>query len=665
MALLSPGIESKETSVQSTIVRSATGRAALVGKFQWGPAFQIIQTTNEVELVDRFGGPNNETADYFMSAMNFLQYGNDLRMVRVVDRKLAKNSSPVAGNIESTITQGGSNSRVGDKLEVKYSGTVIEPDGRVTEVDETGKILSIFIPTAKIIKYAKAVNEFPGMSSNWTCELAASSSGISASITLGKIVIDSGILLTEAETAKEQIDSVEFQASLKKFNVPGVIAIYPGEMGDSIEVEIVSKKVFDTIRPAPLDIIPAGGTRDVSARALMQYGPQSDDQYAFIVRRGGVVVETVILSTREGDKDVYGNNIFMDSYFAKGTSNYIFGTSTNFPRGFSGIITLSGGLSSNTSVTAGDMMQGWDHFSDREALHVNLMIAGACAGEDSQFASDVQKHVVSIADERQDCLVLISPSRSDLVNVPLTKAVSNLLAWRKGSTDSQSPEPVEANMNINTTYAEIDGNYKYQYDKYNDVNRWVPLAADIAGLCTRTDTVSQPWMSPAGLNRGQILNCIKLAIEPKQSHRDEMYQLGINPVTGFQGGEGFILYGDKTATTVPSPFDHINVRRLFNMLKKQIGDAAKYKLFELNDDFTRSSFRMEVSQYLSGIKALGGMYEYRVVCDTTNNTPAVIDRGEFVASIYVKPSRSINYITLNFVATSTGADFDELIGPQQ
>jgi phage tail sheath protein FI len=171
-------------------------------------------------------------------------------------------------------------------------------------------------------------------------------------------------------------------------------------------------------------------------------------------------------------------------------------------------------------------------------------------------------------------------------------------------------------------------------------------------------------MSPAGYRRGQILNCIKLAIEPRQAHRDRMYQAGINPVTGQGTGDGFILFGDKTATTVPTPFDRINVRRLFNMLKNNIGDSSKWQLFELNDNFTRSSFRMETSQYLAGIKALGGVYDFRVVCDTTNNTPAVIDRNEFVASFYIKPARSINYITLNFVATATGADFDELIGPQ-
>jgi phage tail sheath protein FI len=153
-------------------------------------------------------------------------------------------------------------------------------------------------------------------------------------------------------------------------------------------------------------------------------------------------------------------------------------------------------------------------------------------------------------------------------------------------------------------------------------------------------------------------------VELRQAQRDRLYQEGINPVTGFSGGDGFILFGDKTATKAPTPFDRINVRRLFNMLKKNIGDASKYRLFEMNDAFTRSSFRMETSQYLSGIKALGGIYDFRVVCDTTNNTPAVIDRNEFVASFYIKPARSINYITLNFVATATGADFDELIGPQ-
>ncbi|AZV00948.1 tail sheath [Escherichia phage vB_EcoM_005] len=609
MALLSPGIELKETSVQSTVVRNATGRAALVGKFQWGPAFQVTQITNEVELVDLFGGPNNEVADYFMSGMNFLQYGNDLRTVRVVNREFAKNASPIAGNVQTTITTAGSNYAVGDKINIKYNQTVIESEGRVTSVDTDGKILSVFIPTGKIISYARSVNQYPNLGPAWTAEVTSASSGVSGTITVGKIVTDSGILLTEAENSEEAITSLEFQASLKQFGMPGVVALYPGEIGSTLEVEIVSKAAYDAGSNKMLDIYPNGGTRASVAKAVFNYGPQTEDQYAIIVRRDGAIVESVVLSTKEGEKDVYGNNIYLDDYFAKGTSNYIFATSLNY-------------------------------------------------GEGDEVASTVQKHVVSIADERQDCLAFISPPKGLLVNVPLTRAVDNLIDWRTGAALFDTN-----NMNISTTYAAIDGNYKYQYDKYNDVNRWVPLAADMAGLCARTDDVSQPWMSPAGYNRGQILNVLKLAIEPRQSQRDRMYQEAINPVVGFAGGDGFVLFGDKTATKVPSPMDHINVRRLFNMLKKNIGDASKYKLFELNDNFTRSSFRMEVSQYLDGIKALGGIYEGRVVCDTTVNTPAVIDRNEFIANIYVKPARSINYITLNFVATSTGADFDELIGP--
>ena len=656
MALLSPGIELKETTVQSTVVNNATGTAAIAGKFQWGPAFQITQITSEVELVDIFGGPSNETADYFMSGMNFLQYGNDLRVVRAVDRETAKNSSPVAGNLITTISAAGSNYAVGDTIRVKYLQTVVESAGKITSVDRDGKITGIYIPTGKIIAYAKSINEYPQLGANWTAEIVSSSSGLAAVITVGSIETDSGILLTEVENSEAAVTNINFQASLKKYGLPGIIALYPGELGDQIEIEVVSQADYAKGAAVMLPVFPAGGERVSTARAVFGYGPQSESQYAIIVRRNGAIVESVVLSTDRTEKDIYGNNIYMDDYFSKGTSSYIFGTATGWPKGFSGIISLAGGLSSNETVSAGDMMEAWDLFADRESVNVQLFIAGACSGESLETSSTVQKHVVAIGDERQDCLVLVSPPKAAVVNIPVVRAIDNLVDWRTAAGTY-----VDNNMNINSTYASIDGNYKYQYDKYNDVNRWVPLAADIAGLCARTDNNSNTWMSPAGYNRGQILNCIKLAIETRQAQRDRLYQEAINPVTG-TGGDGFVLYGDKTATTVPSPFDRINVRRLFNMLKTNIGNASKYRLFELNNEFTRASFRVETSQYLQGIKALGGMYNYQVVCDNTNNTPAVIDRNEFVATFYVQPARSINFIQLNFVATATGADFDELVG---
>ncbi len=659
MALLSPGIETKENTTQSTIVQNATGRAAMAGKFQWGPAFQVIQVTNEVELVNLFGMPNNITADYFMSASNFLQYGNDLRLVRVVNEAAAKNSSPVAGNVKFVISAPGSNYAVGDKVVVKYTTTTIEDGGKVTSVDKDGKITGIFIPTAKITAYAKSIGQYPALSDSWTATIVSTASGISGAVSIsGGIEVDSGILLTDPDNSINKINATAFQTSIKKYGMPGVVALYPGETGDQLQVEIVSKVDYDKGSPV-LTVYPNGGTQSSVAKAVFGYGPQTDDQYAFIVRKNGEVVESYVVSTKQGEKDIYGSNIFIDDYFSRGSSNYIFATSLNFPKGFSGVINLNGGLSANEAVTAGDLMQGWDKFADPEAIEVNLMIAGSCAGESLETASTVQKHIVSIADDRRDCLAWLSPPRETIVNIGLTRAIDNLIGWREG-TDTYT----DNNMNISSTYAAIDGNYKYQYDKYNDVNRWVPLAADMAGLCARTDDIAQPWMSPAGYNRGQVLNVIKFAIEPVKSQRDRLYQDAINPVIGSTGGDGFILFGDKTATKVPTPFDRINVRRLFNMLKKNIGKSSKATLFEINDAFERSSFRMTTTQYLSGIKSLGGVYDFLVVCDETNNTPAVIDRNEFIASFYIKPARSINYITLNFVATATGANFDEIIGRQ-
>ena len=317
------------------------------------------------------------------------------------------------------------------------------------------------------------------------------------------------------------------------------------------------------------------------------------------------------------------------------------------------------GGNSGTDVTAGDWQMGWDVLADRDTVYVNLLIGGSCAGESIDIASTVQKYVAGVCEQRSDCLGLLSTPRSLIVNKPLSTAVDDLIAWRTGQ-DSQG-NPVDDNLNYDSSYISIDGNYKFQYDKYNDVYRWIPLAGDIAGLCVRTDQLAAPWESPAGLTRGRIRDVEKLAIEPREPQRNRMYQEAINPVISFSG-EGVVLYGDKTGSKNPTPFSRINVRRLFNLSKKTIGDSSKYKLFELNDEFTRSSFRTEVGQYLANIRSRGGVIDFRVIADESNNTPEVIDRNEFVGTIYIKPPRSINYITLNFVATDTGVDFEEIIG---
>ena len=208
----------------------------------------------------------------------------------------------------------------------------------------------------------------------------------------------------------------------------------------------------------------------------------------------------------------------------------------------------------------------------------------------------------------------------------------------------------------------MDSGWKYVFDKYNNKYRWVPLNGDVAGTVARLELLAEPWFSPGGYDRGGIKNVLKLSFNPKQAERDVIYPKGINPVVVLPGGGGVMLYGDRTMTSKPSAFDRINVRRLFNILEKSIGTMAKYKLFEINDNFTRSDFKTKVDNYLRDIQGRRGISAYNVICDSTNNTPSVIDANEFRATILVKPTRSINYVSLTFVAVSTGVEFSTVVG---
>lgn len=674
--MLSPGIETKEINLQTTIARSSTGRAASVGKFNWGPAFQVTQVISESDLVDKFGAPDDKTADSFMTVANFLTYGNDVRLVRVINESSALNSSAIANTIDVTITTAGITYAVDDVVTVTHADPAFTATGTVTSVGSTGEILSVFVESGDLIAFAKSINDYPALtSSGWTVTVD-STAGTTGSLALNGVRVSSNILFPNDEYAaielasRGQSPALKFIDLCEYYSVPVVASKYPSERGDFTTVIFVSYKdfyKFSTTTPATIignntlnpTIFPSGKKfGNITPASYLEFGPQTDQQFAMLVFKAGSLVESRVLSLKVGDKDVYGASIHVDEFFANSKSSFVQGISQSWPINYTGALQFGGG-NSGLDTSASDWIQGWDYFADREYADVNLMNAGACAGEGVETASTVQKSVVALSDSRKDCLALISPPRELVINLPVSTAVNNIVEWRRGINASGAV--VDDNMNISSTYAEIDGNYKYQYDKYNDKNRWIPLSGDICGLCARTDTVGQPWQSPAGFTRGQINNVIKLAIETRQGHRDVLYQNGINPVVGF-ASQGFVLYGDKTASQAPTPFDRINVRRLFNLLKKSISESAKYKLFELNDKFTRSSFRTEVSAYLDTIRSLGGIYDFRVVCDETNNTPSVIDRNEFVATIMVKPARSINFITLSFVATDTGADFDEVVG---
>ncbi|MBF84624.1 MAG: phage tail protein [Acidobacteria bacterium] len=660
MAQLSPGINTRETTITSSIVRASTGRAAMVGKFNWGSAYRTEQVTQEADLVSRFGQPDNSTYESVLSGINFLKYGSDLRVVRILNEDTAKNATAIYETISYTIATAGDAYAVGDTVTVRRDGAVVEENGKVTEVDTDGKIQSVYIPNASIIATAKENGEYPDLSADWTVDVD-SNIGTGASITTLGIVTDSGLLTLNDEDALDKINGT-FSEQCKAIGIPNLSAKYAGTFGNQMSIEIASYadwQANDGI--VELEEYPTGNTRTVDFRSNFSFGPINSNQYAIMVRQGEVIREAFIISTQEDDRDVYGTNIYVTDYLDNGRSQFVNGSALNFPDGFSGILRLRGG-NSGTDVSASEWQQGWDLFSDPDTVYVNLLIGGTSAGESVDIASTVQKYVAGISEQRFDSLALISPPRELIVGLPLNTAVDNLVAWRKG-VDSQG-QPVDDNMSYDSSYIAIDGNYKMQYDKYNDVYRWMPLSADIAGLCVYTDRVEAPWASPAGLNRGRISDVRKLAIEPKKPHRDRMYQVSINPVFTYDDGSGVVLYGDKTGSQNPTPFDRINVRRLFNLLKKSIGESSKYKLFEINDEFTRNSFKSEVSGYLSNIKNRNGVIDFRVISDTSNNTPDVVDRNEFVGTIYIKPPRSINFITLNFVATDTGVNFDEIIGQE-
>tara|TARA_R110001592_G_scaffold185149_1_gene429100 strand:- start:3954 stop:5708 length:1755 start_codon:yes stop_codon:yes gene_type:complete len=309
----------------------------------------------------------------------------------------------------------------------------------------------------------------------------------------------------------------------------------------------------------------------------------------------------------------------------------------DFFSGLSAGIALTGGAA--TAATGAINSFYTSVFSNAETQDVSLLIGGP-AGNATRNA------IVDIAEARKDCVAFISPDLEDVTGIADTTKADAVISARNDVTTKSS-------------YAVMDSGWKYQYDPYNDKFRYIPLNADIAGLCAKTDQIAEPWFSPAGFNRGAIRNVIKLAYSPGKTDRDKLYVKGINPVVSFTG-EGIVLFGDKTMQAKPSAFDRINVRRLFNILEKSISTAAKFSLFEFNDEFTRAAFRNLVEPFLRDVQARRGIFDFKVVCDETNNTPTVIDKNEFRADIYVKPARSINFITLNFVASPTGVDFDEI-----
>jgi phage tail sheath protein FI len=430
-------------------------------------------------------------------------------------------------------------------------------------------------------------------------------------------------------------------------------ARFAGELGNSIEVSVADSNTFTGWAYASQFTGTPGTSTFVSAQ-----GGSNDEMHVIVIDEDGKITGTQgtvlekyeYVSKASDAKDDSGNTNYYRNVIAN-RSRYVhwmshpddgtnWGTvsSTAFANLTSNVtVSLSGGA--DGTISTANVVTAYDSFNNAESVDIALIVSGPA---DQTVATSL----ISLVESRKDALVFLSPEKADVVD-NAGDEVTDIVAYRNSLTS--------------TSYAVMDSGWKYQYDKYSDVYRWVPLNGDIAGLCARTDLERDPWFSPGGLNRGIIKNVIKLSWNPNKTDRDGLYVRGVNPVVSFQG-EGTVLFGDKTMLAKPSAFDRINVRRLFIVLEKAISRASRFSLFEFNDQFTRAQFVNLVEPFLRDVQGRRGITDFRVVCDESNNTPEVIDRNEFIGDIYIKPARSINFIQLNFVAVRTGVSFDEIVG---
>lgn len=458
-------------------------------------------------------------------------------------------------------------------------------------------------------------------------------------------------------------DDYEQKAENFTASTPNFLAKYPGELGNSLGLAIATdqtsfddagfaeyKGLFDTAPGTSLYAEAKGSAADEMHIVVIDTLGKWTGTAGSVLESFAYVSQAVDAKAGDGSS-AYIRNVINN------TSDYIWigsdipalsdiGTLAEDTASYTVsatplIVTLSGGTidDSINDLDIGDISTGLTVLSDSETVDVNLLFVPAL---DAVSDVDLANNMIAFAEARKDVLACISP---DITRTSQTSdALTDVLDW--------------ANAVQSSSYATMDSTAVKVYDKYNDEYVWVPACGQVAGLCAAVPNV---WESPAGYNKGQLRSVSRVAFNPNQAQRDELYKARVNPIVSFPG-EGTILYGDKTALSRPSAFDRINVRRLFMLLEKSISISSKFLLFELNDEFTRAAFRNSVEPYLRNIKGLRGLNDFHVVCDTTNNTGEVIDRNEFVASIYIKPPRSINFITLSFIATRTGVEFSEIIG---
>jgi phage tail sheath protein FI len=628
---LSPGVNVSEIDLTTIVPSVATSIGGIAGNFNWGPVNEVVTVSNEIQLVSRFGKPDNTNNEYWFSAANFLAYSNNLKVVRAANTTttlnatanasgiLIKNNDDYASNRENATntTYGPWAARwagaLGNSLRISVCPSTQAYSANLTVTDNM---------RANAVSAGDTVININGTAT------------ANANVTAGDLIsVDNGATYIRAASVNATAIVLSTAVStaitantpiLRRWQYSGDFGVAPStsayvsdKNGSGDEMHII--------------VIDEDGKFTGTANTVLE-------KYAFVSKASDAI-------NNDGSANYYKTVINTQSQYVWWLGHLP--GSTNWGNTASGITftNLNNGYSNSLSAGAdgtignSEIVTSFGFFANPDVVDVSLLMTGP-------GNATVATSVISIAESRKDVLVFVSPTKASVVNNAGFESTS-ILSFRAGLTSS--------------SYAVLDSGYKYQYDKYNDVYRYVPLNGDIAGTCARTDLERDPWFSPGGLSRGVIKNVIKLAYNPNKAERDNLYVQGINPVVTFQG-EGTILFGDKTMLSKPSVFDRINVRRLFIVLEKSIARAARSTMFEFNDQFTRAQFVNLVEPYLRDVQGRRGITDFRVVCDTTNNTAEVIDSNRFVGDIYIKPARSVNFIQLNFVAVRTGVSFEEIVG---
>jgi len=720
---VSPGVLVKEIDLTNVVPASATSIGAIVGAFEKGPMNEVIPIGSERELIQVFGKPNNTNFENWFTAANFLQYGNALRVVRIETG--ARNAVASGGSIvidnepgdgsttDFPLTNAASDA---DLLEVTIDGTVTTA---FTVVSGTTLRFNVAPTNGAVIvaKLGVRITNDDNYENNWA-DGSGSGFGNWASKypgdwgnSLGVSICGSAAAyqqstgdasgFTSATTSVGTIDTNTIDVTDgTEFNV-GDIVYFQETSGQEYEVTSIAT---DTLTVRRLDDPKEGGFKTeiasgVNIRRRWKYydlfdaapgtsdwavglglGSTNADEMHIVVydtqgkitgydsdvagNRGNAVIETFEFvskhpkaRTAQGGTNYYVDVVNRTSAYVWWMSHPSEGTNWGtditsvssvkiFTNVTSPIVDTLSLASDDFSPSIGETLLAYDYFADPDIVDINLVMGGKTP--DSTGGKTHVVGMIDLVEGRKDCVAFVSPRRQDVVGI--SSGITQTLNVKEFFDEIAS-----------SSYAVFDSGYKYMYDRYNDVYRYVPLNGDIAGLCANTDNVADPWFSPGGLNRGQIRGAVKLAYNPTKSQRDILYPARINPVVTFPG-QGTLLFGDKTALAKPSAFDRINVRRLFLVLEKSIARAAKFQLFEFNDAFTQAQFKALVEPFLRQVQGRRGITDFSVVCDSSNNTGEVIDRNEFVADIYIKPARSINFITLNFIAVRTGVSFSEIGG---